>query len=416
MSNESQPSFAHRIVIMVAITSFLVGSISGGIFGVVAVTQPRIANWIERNILGTTSSLSTAQRSAGEGTIRIEEESGTINVVNDASPAVVSIVVNQDLSKVTNSTNPFGELFGFPFNTTPQEGLQQVGAGTGFIISSDGMIVTNKHVVNSSQGNGDATEYTVILNDGSKYDATVLDMDAFNDLALVKIEGTNLPTLELGDSETVQIGQTVIAIGNALGEFSNTVTKGVVSGLARTITAGDGQGSSETLEDIIQTDAAINFGNSGGPLLNLAGQVVGVNTAISQEGQLIGFAIPINQAKKVIESVQQFGRIVRPYLGVRYVLVTEAIAEQNALAVDYGALISKGEDETDLAVIPGSPAEKAGIAENDIILEFEGKKITPETSLVSQIQLHNPGDTVRLKILHDGQEKDISVTLEEFTE
>lgn len=416
MSNESQPSFAHRIVIMVAVTSFLVGSISGGIFGVVAVTQPRIAHWIERNILGTTSSLSTSQRSAGEGTIRIEEESGTINVVNDASPAVVSIVVNQDLSKVTNSTNPFGELFGFPFNTTPQEGLQQVGAGTGFIISSDGMIVTNKHVVNSSQGNGEATEYTVILNDGTKYDATVLDMDAFNDLALVKIEGTDLPTLELGDSETVQIGQTVIAIGNALGEFSNTVTKGVVSGLARTITAGDGQGSSETLEDIIQTDAAINFGNSGGPLLNLAGQVVGVNTAISQEGQLIGFAIPINQAKKVIESVQQYGRIVRPYLGVRYVLVTEAIAEQNALAVDYGALISKGEDETDLAVIPGSPADKAGIVENDIILEFEGNRITPETSLVSQIQLHNPGDTVRLKILHDGQEKEISVTLEEFTE
>ena len=407
-------SFTRNILISILVASFILGGVAGGVFGVYAVNEPRVSQWILRNIFNQRST-SSSERILGKGTIQIEEDSATVDVAADASPAVVSIVVKQDVSRFFDLSSPFDELFGSPQRSLP-EGKQQVGAGTGFIISSDGMILTNKHVVSNGQGTADSTEYTVILNDGTQHDATVLDSDPFNDLALVKIDATGLPTLELGGSDTLQIGQSVIAIGNALGQFSNTVTKGVVSGLARTITAGDSSGSVETLEDIIQTDAAINLGNSGGPLLNLAGQVVGVNTAISQQGQLIGFAIPINQAKKIIDSVEKFGRIVRPYLGVRYVLINEVVAKENNLSVDYGALILRGENASQLAVIPGSPADKAGLEENDIILELNGERIDADHSLAKQIQQFSPDDTVTLKVLHDGQEKEVQATLAEFTE
>ncbi|MFC1687832.1 S1C family serine protease [Patescibacteria group bacterium] len=404
--------FTQNILITAIIASLVIGGISGGIFGVLATTNPTISSWVQQNVLGQDSLLTPGESIIGKGTIQIEEDSATVDVVQQVQPAVVSIVVKQDLSLLSNNTSPFGNFFSFP---TAPEGLQEVGAGTGFIISSDGLIVTNKHVVSNSQ-TSDSTEYTVILHDGTQYDATVLDTDPFNDLALVKVEATGLTKLELGDSESLQIGQTVIAIGNALGEFSNSVTRGVVSGLSRTITAGTSGGSSETLEDIIQTDAAINFGNSGGPLLNLAGQVIGVNTAISQEGQLIGFAIPINQAKKVIESVEKYGKIVRPYLGVRYILLNEAIAEENNLAVNYGALIVKGDTISELAIIPGSPADKAGLEENDIILEIDGKQISRDNSLARMIQKYSPGDTVSLKVLHDGEEIELTAVLAEYEE
>jgi len=231
---------------------------------------------------------------------------------------------------------------------------------------------------------------------------------------LLKVEGINLPPLELGDSSKIKIGQTVIAIGNALGEYRNTVTKGVISGVGRTITAGNGRGFSETLEDVIQTDAPINFGNSGGPLIDLQGKVIGVNTAIASGGQLIGFAIPINQAKEVIESVKKYGKVVYPFLGVRYVLIDESIAKKNNLPVDYGALIVRGENVTDLAVVPGSPADKAGLMENDIILEVQGEKVTKENNLGKLIRKHKPGDTIELKILRKGEEKTVEVTLDEY--
>ncbi|KKS93059.1 MAG: protease Do, partial [Parcubacteria group bacterium GW2011_GWE2_43_12] len=177
--------------------------------------------------------------------------------------------------------------------------------------------------------------------------------------ALVQIQDKNLPAVRLGDSDSVQIGQTVIAIGNALGEYRNTVTKGVISGIGRNVVAGDNRGSSEQLEGVFQTDAAINPGNSGGPLVNLQGEVIGINTAINSQGQLIGFAIPANEAKRMIDSYEKYGRIVRPYLGIRYVLVTPELAKANKLEVDYGALLIKGQTTTDLAVVPGSPADKA---------------------------------------------------------
>jgi serine protease Do len=219
--------------------------------------------------------------------------------------------------------------------------------------------------------------------------------------------------VKLGDSSKLQIGQTVIAIGNALGEFRNTVSVGVISGLGRTVTASGG-GTAETLEDIIQTDAAINAGNSGGPLLNLKGEVIGMNTAMASGAENIGFALPINKAKKAIEQVKTQGKIVYPFLGVRYVLITDTIQKDNNLGASYGAWITSGDKEP--AVTPESAAETAGLKEGDIILEFNNEKITADNSLAKMIMNYNPGDKITLKILRKGEEKTIEATLGERSE
>ena len=327
------------------------------------------------------------------------QEEKTISAVNEASPAVVSIIITKDLPVLEEYyITPFEEFFGpgFQIPQYRQKGTEkkEIGGGTGFIISEDGMIITNRHVVADTEA-----DYTVLTNDGKKYSAKVIARDPAQDLAILKIEKANesFKVVKLGDSSKLQIGQTVIAIGNALGEFKNTVSVGVISGLGRTITASGG-GLVETLEDIIQTDAAINQGNSGGPLLNLKGEVIGVNTAMALEAENIGFAIPINKAKKDIEQVKNLGKIVYPFLGVRYVLITEKIQKANNLPVDYGALIISGE-QGEPAIFPGSVAQSAGLKEGDIILEFNGEKITPENSLAKIIMNYNPGDKVILKIL-----------------
>jgi len=288
--------------------------------------------------------------------------------------------------------------------------LQEVGGGTGFIVSSDGLVVTNRHVVADKDA-----EYTVMTNDGKKYPAPVLARDPIQDIAVLKISADNLPTINLGNSDNVRIGQTVIAIGNALGEFRNTVSVGVVSGLARSVSAAS-RGSVEHLEEVIQTDAAINLGNSGGPLLNLYGQVVGMNTAMAIGAENIGFAIPVNKVKKVITDIQEKGKISYPFLGVRYILIDESIAEKNNLPVDYGALVARGDSPGEVAVMPGSGADRAGIVENDIILEVDGEKITGENTLSKLILKHDVGDKVILKILHRGEEKIIEAELDEWNQ
>ena len=234
------------------------------------------------------------------------------------------------------------------------------------------------------------------------------------DLALLKIEADNLAYLDFGNSDQVKLGQTVIAIGNALGEFRNTVSVGVISGLSRSIVAGSGYGQSEQLDNVFQTDAAINPGNSGGPLLNLSGEVIGINVAMASGSENIAFSIPANSVKAAVDSLKTIGKVVRPFLGVRYVLITREIARQNHLTVDYGALVLRGENLTDLAVTPGSPADKAGIVENDIILELDGQKVDTENSLSSLIAKKSVGDTVKLKVLHKGEEKELSVVLAEM--
>jgi S1-C subfamily serine protease len=252
------------------------------------------------------------------------------------------------------------------------------------------------------------------MNNETKHEAEVLARDPINDIAILKIDAQDLKYVELGDSSNLKVGQSVIAIGNALGEFRNTVSTGVISGLSRFVVAGGSGMRAEELTGVIQTDTAINPGNSGGPLLNLSGQAIGINTAMAQGAENIGFAIPINEIKNIFESVREHGKIVRPWLGVRYVLLNEVIAEENKLEVDYGALIIRGESRTELAVIPGSPADKAGLMENDIILEVNGKKIDNENPLHRAISKFSVGEEVELTVLQKGERKKIKIVLEEM--
>lgn len=334
-------------------------------------------------------------------------------VVKEASPAVVSIIVSKYVPIIERYYyNPFGEDSPFevkvPGYRQKGEELKEVGGGTGFIVSSDGFIVTNKHVVLDEEA-----EYTVLTNDGQKYPTLVLARDPLQDIAILKINTTGLPTVKLGNSDILEIGQTVIAIGNALGEFRNTVSAGVISGLLRTITA-TGGGITEQLEEVIQTDAAINKGNSGGPLLNLYGEVIGVNTAMAVEAENIGFAIPINKVKKDITDIKISGRIIYPFLGIRYVLINKALAKENNLPVDYGALIIRGDSSNKPAIIPNSAADEAGLQENDIILELNGIKISQENTLAKLILKHRPGDGITLKILREEKEIIIGIILGEW--
>lgn len=360
-----------------------------------------------------TTSTSTSGALAGQ-------QSLVIGAVKKANPAVVSIVITKDVPKYEtyyDNTDPFGGLFGqgggfgnlFQIPQQRQNGTekQEVGGGSGFLITKDGMIVTNRHVVDDP-----AAEYTVFTNDGKKHTAKVIARDSVLDIAILKIDGTGYPYLNLGDSDSIELGQSVVAIGNALGEFRNSVSVGVVSGLSRSITAGDGAGQSEALDHVIQTDAAINPGNSGGPLLDLSGKVVGVNVAVAQGSENIGFSLPINSVKTVIDSVKKTGKIVRPYLGLRFVQVTPELKDKNNLSVDYGALVKSGTDASLLAVVPGGPADKAGIVENDIILEIDGTKLDGDKNLTLLIREKNVGDKVTLKVLHRGEEKTVTVTLQ----
>ncbi len=355
----------------------------GGAGAVYILTQGNTSS----GFLGSKSSLSLPIHQ----TVSLEEGSKFVDVAKQVSSSVVAISTSQNVSDF------FGQVF------------QQKGGGTGFIVSSDGLIATNKHVV----GNQD-TSYTVVLDDGSTYTAQVKATDPVFDFALLKIDAKNLKPVDFGDSDQLQVGQWVIAIGNALAEFQNTVTVGIISAKERSITAGDSSGgSTEALEGLLQTDAAINPGNSGGPLLNTAGQVVAVNTAVASNAQGIGFSIPINVLKPAVDSVIKNGRIIRPALGVRYVRVTKQLADTNKLGVDHGAWL-QGSTNGAATVLPGSPADKAGLKTNDIITAVEGQTIDQTHSLAQLIQRFAVGQKIKLSVFRDGKEQSIDVTLEEF--
>src|SRR3989344_3152471 len=277
----------------------------------------------------------------------IDYEQAVVGAVEKTEPGVVSIIISKNVPIIENCPyDPFADLppdirqfFGGDTGnlTQPcQKGtqLRKVGGGSGFVIDQNGLIVTNKHVVSDTEAS-----YTVFTNDGKKYDAKVLAADPVLDFAVVKINATELHALTLGDSDSIKLGQTAIAIGNALGEYRNTVSVGVVSGLSRNITASGGTGTTENIEGVIQTDTAINPGNSGGPLLNLRGEVIGINTAIASGAENISFSIPINQVKRAIASINQSGKIASPYIGVRYITINEALAAKNKLSSEYGVLV-----------------------------------------------------------------------------
>ena len=339
------------------------------------------------------------------------QEEAIIRTVKESSPSVVSIVISKDVPIIERylEVDPFGSESEYRQKGTEK---REVGGGTGFIVSEDGLILTNKHVVLDEEA-----DYTVFTNDGRKFPAKVLAIDPVEDLAVLKIEQENnmrFPVLRLGNSNSLEIGQAVIAIGNALAEFRNTVSTGVISGLGRRITASGGN-FIETLEDVIQTDAAINKGNSGGPLLNLKGEVIGINTAMAIDAQSIGFAIPINKAKRSIEQVKTIGKIVYPFLGIRYILINEKVKEEYSLLIDYGALIVDG-GPGNPAIWPDSAAEKGGLEEGDIVLEFNNEKITFDNTLAKIIMRYNPGDEVVLKTLRGDQEIIVNVVLDERSE
>lgn len=350
--------------------------------------QPQIISWANTGLNKLSKSLFGRQLTEEpNGQISIfqkvvDEESAVIKVVEEVSPAVVSIVADQ--------------VVWDPFSGPMRE---QEGIGTGFVVDKNGLIVTNQHVVANK-----SVKYFVVLKDKTKYRVDRVFRDPLNDIAILKVNSTKFKhVIQWGDSDKLKVGQTVIAIGNALGRLDNTVTKGVVSAIGRGITASSGFGQSESLENVIQTDAALNPGNSGGPLLNLVGQVVGVNVAISQGAQNIGFAIPVNVVKTVVEDFKKKGEITIPFLGIEYFVITKDIAELRDLT--QGVFVK--------SVVENSAAEKAGIKVGDIITKVDGEVIGEKRSLGKIILSHKVGDRLQLTIVRDDKEITLSAMLGE---
>jgi serine protease Do len=333
-------------------------------------------------------------------------------------PAVVSIAIAKHLEDLEKElpkelypfipSGPTGEKLQIPDSMVDKRGMVQIGGGSGFIVESDGLILTNKHVVSDGKA-----EYTVILNDGRRFPSEILSRDPINDIAILKIKANGLPCLTLGDATKLQLGQSLIAIGNALGIFKNTVSLGIVSGLSRSITAqAEPDAPPQEMRGLIQTDAAINPGNSGGPLVDANGYVVAVNAAIVSGAQSIGFAIPVNAAKRDLDDIKKYGRIRRPLLGLRYMMIDDDMKEKMGLPVNYGALAMR-ESEHDSAVVPGSPAEKAGLKEKDIVLTLNAAKLDRDHPIQDFLETMNVGDDLHLLVLRDGKELTVRATLAE---
>lgn len=381
------------LTIFVISVVLLGGAVSDRLFG-----YKLLDKWFPRSQLSLLSPLDKEKVKV------VTEESVVIDVVDKVSPSVVTI----GIKKTQQLVNPFGNFFDpFGFFGTPggnqqkpQEQKIEQDIGSGFIVAKDGMIVTSKHVVVDTEAG-----YKVITKDNKELQVEKIYRDPVVDLAIIKVNpgGTDLKPIELGDSSQLKVGQFVIAIGTALGEFRNTVTTGVISGLGRGIIAGDmSGGSSEKLENVIQTDAAINPGNSGGPLLNSAGQVIGVNAATAQAGQNVGFAIPISVVKDSLDNFNKTGKFERPFLGVKYKMISRDLALLNDLPE--GAYV--------VEVSTGSGAEKAGVKKGDIITKADGQKITEDSGgLAKIIQGKKAGDSLELEIWRNGKTSKVTALL-----
>jgi len=352
---------ARALSVVLLVSTLVVGCMSGALGGLYIVSQQeQKPSIIERTF--------------------IKPNEPVADLVERMTPSVVSINI---LSKPTE--DPFQDR-------KESDEPRQIGGGSGFFVTTDGMIVTNRHVLDDVD-----VEYEVMTHDGRSYLAKILAIDTVLDLAILKIEGYNFPALPLGDSSSVRPGQTVIAIGNTLAAFQNSVTMGIVSGVNRKLWTGDDESSIEMLEEAIQTDAAINYGNSGGPLINAQGEVIGVNTAVG-DAQSLGFALPSNAVRRAVDSVREFGRIVRPWIGVRYQMQED------------GAKIAQG-SIAEPSVIPGSPAEVAGLKPGDLITSFAGKKLGVEQSLAGCMTSMNPGEEVILEVLRGNELRTINLRL-----
>ncbi|HEU4715223.1 MAG TPA: trypsin-like peptidase domain-containing protein [Candidatus Saccharimonadales bacterium] len=342
------------------------------------------------NMVVTDPSITGHQNVANDGNKPVtQEETEIASVVEKVSPSVVSIVTT------SRTISPY-------YGTREEDS-----AGTGIIISKDGYVLTNKHVIDG------ASTVQVVTSDGTTYEnVKVLGSDPLNDVAFLKIpDVSNLRAAELGDSSSIRVGQKVVAIGNSLGQYQNTVTSGIISGTGRPISAQSGD-NVENLTDLIQTDAAINPGNSGGPLLNLAGQVIGINTAIIQDAQGIGFSIPINATKGALKGVLAGKGVHRAYLGVNYISITAEVAKHYDLSVKKGAYVFNGNDKD--AVVSGSPADKAGLKNKDIITKVGGIEVGTKGDVSSLVAEYAPGDTIQLSVLRDGKTMTMNVTLSDY--
>jgi serine protease Do len=318
-------------------------------------------------------------------------EGSIAEVANKVAPSVVSILTT------TRTQSFYGG------------GRTNSSAGTGMIVTSNGYVLTNKHVVEG------VNEVTVTMSDGETYEnVKVVGVDPLNDVAFLKIDGvSDLPAVTLGDSKNIMVGQPVIAIGNALGQYQNTITQGIISGTGRSITARGSGGSFENLSDMIQTDASINPGNSGGPLVNAAGHVIGINTAVSEDANGIGFAIPIGSVKGMLAGLIETGRVQRPYVGVSFIPIMPDVARQYNLPVRAGAYVYS---DSGSAIVRGSPADRAGIRDRDIITAVNNIEIGAGRSLSSLVAEHKVGDTIQLKILRGEEELTVNVTLAVFNQ
>ncbi|RJQ28827.1 PDZ domain-containing protein [Candidatus Parcubacteria bacterium] len=341
-----------------------------------------------------------------------------ISVIKKATPAVVSIAVRKHLEDVEKDlspdqypflpTTPDKKKVEIPEDFADEKGMVEIGGGSGFIVRGEGLILTNRHIIGDRKA-----EYVAILNDERRFPVTLLSRDPVNDVAIIKIDAGNLPTLPLGDATRLELGQSVIAVGNALGIFKNTVSLGIVSGLSRSITAQiDTDAPYQEMRGLIQTDAAINPGNSGGPLVDLEGKVVGINVAVVSGAQNISFAIPINAVERDLQDLKKYGRIRRPLLGVRYILIDDALKAKTGLPVGYGAFVTN-EGPGDSGVVPGSPAEKAGLKERDIILELNKQKIDRDHSIQDILENLDVGKEVDLLVFRDGKELTLKAALAE---
>ena len=344
----------------------------------------------------------------------MSSKSPIVQVAKKVCPAVISVIVSKDLPKAENfySFGFGGKEYVMPkFEKGEKSKMQKttIGGGSGFIISKDGYVFTSNHVVADT-----TADYTVVVDPKHKYPAKILSRNPINDTAVLKITGDkSFPYLEMADSNKIELGEEVLAVGNALGEFTDTLSVGIVSGLSRFITAFGGMDHQmQNLRGLIQTDAAINPGNSGGPLVNIDGKVIGINTAMIMGAQNIGFAIPINYAKKDWEEVKKYGKIIVPFLGIKYVLISKEMAEANKLPVEDGALVVR-EALGESPVIKGSSADKAGIKEWDILLECNGEKITAKNPLGHILQKCKIGEETTFKILRDGKEINLKVVMSE---
>jgi len=403
MSIKSQ---TETVIILSATIAAIIGAV------VASVTTAYLSNTFNVSRLANYKNLSNEQINSHIVEL-IEEESATIAVVERVAPAVVSVVVKKERGQLNPLDNSYPIFVHQFFNNkqltdSEKKELVEVSSGTGFFVSEDGYVITNKHVITDQDAN-----LFIVNNDGKEIEAKLIDIDPFQDIAVLKVEGGPFVSVKFADSDNIKIGQTVIAIGNTLSEFRNTVTKGVVSGINRRITAGNSF-NAEVIDEAIQTDAAINPGNSGGPLINLFGEVIGINTAISSSGQDIGFSIPINQAKRAIDDVKKFGKIVRPWLGVRYVLVEPRDKANLKIQYELGAMLVAGDKPEEVAVFEGSPAGVAGLVERDVIIAINNIRLTKNKGLSKLISKYRPGDTISLMYIRNGVVNKLDLILTEY--